>query len=460
MKRFILLLLIAAAVLLAFLMPYVSFEKEKPILEKGETYKAADLIAKAGGEVTPQQEYLKTDEVGRFEFTYTVKRLFFSKDVILQYEVVDTTPPELRIKEKTVHIKADLPYGRQEVLQNVSFNEGDIEFATDLDVCYPGNYKVDVIAKDEYGNASKDSYELIVDDDEAPFVFAYGDGAVIKKGSQFNIYNYIGYGDNADRDPILEIDGKVNTARVGDYPLQATLRDASGNETKWDLTIKVVNKISYDDDEEEEPVAFADFVKDYKKEGRSFGIDVSEWQGDIDFDALKKAGCQFIMIRIGFSRNGILYLDDSFKENLAGANRVGIPAGVYYYSNDKSEAEVKDVLRQIVAELGDAHLELPIVFDFENFPDFQDYGISFKDLDRFYTVFAEEAEKLGYEAMLYGSKYYLENIWKRTDERKIWLAHYTDWSSYKGDYAMWQTCAWGRIDGIDGAVDLDILFEE
>ena len=99
MKRFILLVLIAAAVLLAFLMPYVSFEKEKPILEKGETYKAADLIAKAGGEVTPQQEYLKTDEVGRFEFTYTVKRLFFSKDVILQYEVVDTTPPELRIKE-------------------------------------------------------------------------------------------------------------------------------------------------------------------------------------------------------------------------------------------------------------------------------------------------------------------------------------------------------------------------
>ena len=75
-------------------------------------------------------------------------------------------------------------------------------------------------------------------------------------------------------------------------------------------------------------------------------------------------------------------------------------------------------------------------------------------------VFEEEARKQGYDTMLYGSKYYLENIWRRTDERKIWLAHYTDWSSYEGDYVMWQTCAWGRIDGVDADVDLDIWFTE
>ncbi len=460
MKRFILLLLIAAAVLLAFLMPYVTFEKERPVLEKGETYKAADLIAKAGGEVTSEQEYLKTDEVGRFEFTYTVKRLFFSKDVVLFYEVVDTTPPDLKIKEKVLHIKADLPYGRKEVLQNVSFNEGDIEFATDLDVCYPGNYQVDVIAKDEYGNASKGSYELIVDDEEPPFIFAYGDGTVIKRGSQVNIYDHIGYGDNADRDPILEIDGKVNTARAGEYPLHAVLRDASGNETKWDLTVSVVNRISYDDDEEEEPIAFADFVNEYKEKGLRFGIDVSEWQGDIDFVKLKEAGCEFVMLRIGFSRNGTLYLDKSFKDNLAKAKSVGMPLGVYYYSNDKSAEEVRSVFRQIVSELGDTRLELPVVFDWENFMDFQYYEISLKDLDHMYQVFEEEAEKMGYTPMLYGSKYYLENLWRKTDKRTIWLAHYTDWSSYEGRYKLWQTCAWGQVDGIEENVDFDILFTD
>ena len=350
----------------------------------------------------------------------------------------------------------------EDVLNNVTYDEGTIEFETDLDVDFPGTYSIKVTAKDDYGNKSEKTYGLVVDDTEAPFLFVSGEFIRIRKGSTFNIYDYIAYGDNADRDPILGIDGKVDTDRIGEYPLKASLTDKAGNVTEWDITVKVVNKFPASDDEEEgeEPIEFKDFVNEYKKEGRRFGIDVSEWQGQIDYETLKKAGCEFVMMRIGFSRNGVLYLDDSFKENLAGAKSVGMPIGVYYYSNDKSEEEVKSVLRQIIAELSDTHLELPIVFDWENFTYFNDYGISFKDLDHLYNIFEEEARKQGYDTMLYGSKYYLENIWRRTDERKIWLAHYTDWSSYEGDYVMWQTCAWGRIDGVDADVDLDIWFTE
>ena len=461
-RRIILLTLIAAALLLGFLMPYVVFDRDKVILEKGQPYKAMDLIKRSNGQIVPEVEYIDTEEVGFFEFTYTAKQLFFTKETVLRYEVVDTTPPDLKVLSQSVHMNVDEPYTIEDVLKNITYDEGTIEYETDLDNCYPGTYEVKVKAEDDYGNKSEASYELIVDDTEAPFLFVSGEYIRIKKGSTFNIYDYIAYGDNADRDPILELDGKVDTGRVGEYPLEATLRDSAGNETKWDITVDVVNRFPQNDDEDEgeEPIEFSDFVKEYKKEGRRFGIDVSEWQGQIDFDTLKKAGCEFIMMRIGFSRNGVLYLDSSFKENLAGAKRVGMPLGVYYYSNDKSEEEVKSVLRQIIAELGDTHLELPIVFDWENFTYFNDYGISFKDLDHLYDVFEQEAQKQGYETMLYGSKYYLENIWRHTDVRKVWLAHYTDWSSYKGDYEMWQTCAWGRIDGVEEDVDLDIWFTE
>ena len=92
--------------------------------------------------------------------------------------------------------------------------------------------------------------------------------------------------------------------------------------------------------------------------------------------------------------------------------------------------------------------------------DFQYYEISLKDLDHMYQVFEEEAEKMGYTPMLYGSKYYLENLWRKTDKRTIWLAHYTDWSSYEGKYKLWQTCAWGQVDGIEENVDFDILFTD
>ena len=166
------------------------------------------------------------------------------------------------------------------------------------------------------------------------------------------------------------------------------------------------------------------------------------------------------MMRIGFAYDGKLTLDKSFKANIEGARKAGMPAGIYYYSHDKSEEEVLSSLNDIFTELDGMSLELPIVFDWENFSDFQDYGISFQDLERLYEVFDEEVREHGYQPMLYGSKYYLENVWKHADRHPVWLAHYTDWSSYQGPYQLWQLSAWGSIEGIDGYVDLDILFEE
>ena len=156
-------------------------------------------------------------------------------ETVLHYEVVDTTPPDLKIIADPIHLKVDQSYTMEDVLNNVTYDEGTIEFETDLDVDFPGTYSIKVTAKDDYGNKSEKTYGLVVDDTEAPFLFVSGEFIRIRKGSTFNIYDYIAYGDNADRDPILEIDGKVDTDRIGEYPLKASLTDKAGNVTEWDI---------------------------------------------------------------------------------------------------------------------------------------------------------------------------------------------------------------------------------
>ena len=83
---------------------------------------------------------------------------------------------------------------------------------------------------------------------------------------------------------------------------------------------------------------------------------------------------------------------------------------------------------------------------------------NFATLNRMYDVFENELSKAGYESMLYGSKNFLEKVWEDTDKRPVWLAHYTEKTDYKGPYNIWQASCTGRIDGIDGDVDMDIKF--
>ena len=99
-----------------------------------------------------------------------------------------------------------------------------------------------------------------------------------------------------------------------------------------------------------------------------------------------------------------------------------------------------------------------IVFDWEDFSFFNEYEMSFRDLNRLYDFFSEQVHRRGYECMLYGSQYYLDTVWAHTDTRPIWLAQYNDYPSYEGQFEIWQLSDSGRIDGIDGNVDLNLLY--
>lgn len=451
---------IVLVIALFFLLwPSIHFVEGERVFEKGVAYRAEDFVKKSNGTVTPEEDFLFTDEVGKQEFHYKVKRAFFTRNVTFNYEVVDTTPPQITFKEATIMKDPEQPYSLEEMRENVILDEGTFELETDYDPSYSGFYHVNITAEDDYKNVSTASYEVIVRDNEEPFVFRSGDGARYLVGSEFNINDIISYGDNADPKPVLTTEGTVDTSVPGDYPIHATLTDFFGNKMEWDLTVKVVEEIPGG-----EPVdnsyPFEQFIEEYKEEGRKLGIDISSWQGDIDFNAVKEAGCEFVIIRIGYSWQGELTIDKKFYQNLEGVQKAGIPFGIYVFVYDNTEEDLISSMDAVFKELGDVKPDLPIVFDWENFGDYQEYEISFQQLNHLYDVFEREVSNRGFESMLYGSKFYLNNVWTHTDTRPVWLAQYNDWPNYTKPYKIWQCTDSGVLDGIPEKVDLDILFTD
>ena len=354
--------------------------------------------------------------------------------------------------------------GSYSAMDLVKSSEGDVEPAAEsLDTSRAGSGRMMYsVSKSLFGGLltpyKRFRLDYTVVDKEPPVMLQSGDGAVVIRGQEFDIDEVIAYGDNADPEPELKISGNVDTGKTGTYPLHVKVTDASGNKTEWDLSVEV------SDDYPPLPaspdhIMFGDFASANKGDGRSFGIDVSAWQGDIDFDAVKAAGCSFVMIRIGYSEDGEITFDNRFEKNYKNARAAGLKIGLYMYSHDSTAEEARSSASKIAEKLGGDTLDLPVAFDWEDFAHFQTYKMSFAGLNGLYDAFSDELSKSGYDCLLYGSRNYLESIWEDTDTRPVWLAHYTDKTDYKGPYRMWQAACTGRIKGISGDVDLDILYE-
>ena len=304
------------------------------------------------------------------------------------------------------------------------------------------------------------SYTVV--DTKSPVKLWSANTVTLPVGGKFSLSDYVAYGDNADPEPKLECSGSVDTDNAGSYPLHITVSDASGNRTEWDITVNVLEEMPEYEDEDVERTQFADFVKANAGEGRSLGIDVSSWQNEIDFEAVKNAGCEFVIIRVGFTTGDykIAELDYRFSENLEKAKAAGLKTGVYLYSDDNDIEQARASADWVIEQLDGTALDLPVVFDWEDFGRYQTYKMNFTDLNRMYDAFADEISKAGYECMLYSSRNYLEDVWEDTDKRPVWLAHYTEKTDYEGPYRIWQASCTGTIDGISGAVDMDILYEQ
>ena len=299
-------------------------------------------------------------------------------------------------------------------------------------------------------------------DDTAPMFLNLPETVYIEEGGEFNIDKHIGYIDDCDSNVECIIDGDVDTSTSGSYPLTLTLVDDAGNTKSGSMTVKVYVPSSSGGggggSDEHKPLAYSDFMDRYPDSDIAYGIDVSRYQGDIDFEKVKAAGCEFVMLRAMIYNNGELGVDRKFEEYYVDAKAAGLLIGVYYYSTDSNLEELHAHCDELLAVLEGKELDLPVAFDWESWSHFQKYGMSIIDINNLFYEFAGIMDANGYSTILYASKYYLEIIWEPAGY-DVWLAHYVKETTYEGDYTMWQTGSIGRIDGISEDVDTDILFK-
>lgn len=303
-------------------------------------------------------------------------------------------------------------------------------------------------------------YEVI--DDEAP-KFIYSPMYInTSLGDDIILCNIIQYADNYDSNPSCKITGDYNLNQVGTYEFDITITDSSGNENYDHSYLNVLEKMPENKKREHNYVHMKDLEK-YKKDNTAIGIDVSRWQGDVDFKKIKDAGIEFVIMRMGYQKdlNDNYEKDMKFDEYYKQAKEVGLDISVYVYTNASSVEGGKKAAKWIIDNLNGDKVDLPIAFDWEDWTDFNSYHMSLHTLGETYKVFAKTLEENGYEAMLYSSKFYLENIWTNYGDTNIWLAHYIDQTTYQGDYMLWQMTDEGVIDGItENTVDIDILYKK
>ena len=305
------------------------------------------------------------------------------------------------------------------------------------------------------------SFKLNIVDKTAPVVWL-GSSYSVSVGSKINLLDKIMCGDNFDNNPKCEIIGDYDMNKVNSYPLVFKATDSSGNTTekKFNLNVYKPKNTNNNTTGTRTKTYFSDVIKNYKNENTEIGIDISEWQGDVDFNKLKAAGVEFVILRVGSTKGtkGEYFIDGKFKQNIKRANEVGMPVGIYFYSYATSKEKAIADANWILEQIKGYTIDLPIAFDWENWSFYNDFNLSFFGLTDMANSFLDVFKKAGYEGMLYSSKNYLEQIWLKTDY-PIWLAHYTYKTSYSGKYSYWQMCNDGRVDGIYGDVDINIRYK-
>ena len=208
------------------------------------------------------------------------------------------------------------------------------------------------------------------------------------------------------------------------------------------------------------------------------GIDVSSHQGRINWEDVKASGkVDFVMIRVGFRGygNGKINPDKYFDENIKEASAQGLQIGAYFFSTALTEAEAQEEALYCIDKLKGYSISLPVVFDFEGFKNknYRTYGISKEQRTANCKAFNDIVSAANYKSMLYGSK---GNIRTTYDidvlSYPLWIAQYAggykkiladekyfpDMGAYNARIAIWQYTSIGKVNGINGNVDMNQMY--
>lgn len=186
------------------------------------------------------------------------------------------------------------------------------------------------------------------------------------------------------------------------------------------------------------------------------GIDVSKYQGDVDFAAVKRAGYDFVIIRAGYGRYAS-QKDPLFESHYAKAKKAGLGIGTYWYSYATSAKEAAEEAKACLEVIRDKQFDYPVFFDLETPAAFAMGKTVCSDMVK---SFCNALESAGYFAGLYISRSPLETYITADVAKRyaLWIAEYADACSYDGAYGMWQRSSTGNVDGVNGDVDLNACY--
>lgn len=199
-----------------------------------------------------------------------------------------------------------------------------------------------------------------------------------------------------------------------------------------------------------------------------YGIDVSYYQGNIDWKKVKNSGVEFVIIRVGYrgyGSAGTLVEDPKFKTYLDGATKAGLKVGVYFYTQAITTAEAKAEAKFVLDRIKGYSLQMPVYYDIESV----DYdtgrldsaGLSKAQKTALCTAFCDTIIKSGYSAGVYANytwlNYYIDGA-GLGKKYPIWLAHYTSNTNYDQRMDMWQYSGSGTVSGISAYTDVNVWY--
>ncbi len=260
--------------------------------------------------------------------------------------------------------------------------------------------------------------------------------------------------------PPLSGNGPVSGNSVSDNQFNVS---ESGEEPKYVDIIDTLPKSSY-------------FSQGFKKDGDKlvyalnghqtslFGIDVSKYNGDIDWAKVKNAGVKYAMLRVGARgySTGKVSIDDNFQKNYDGCSSNGIDTGVYFFSQATNVNEAIEEANYCIAALNGRNIKYPVVFDSEAVENdsYRTQNMSASELSACAIAFCTTIKSYGYIPMIGGTKKQLctHMDLKELTDYDIWLYDTDETCVYPYRYNMRQYLKSGKIDGISGNVDYDICF--
>ena len=242
--------------------------------------------------------------------------------------------------------------------------------------------------------------------------------------------------------------------------VEVTLRDGT---TEWVAINPYWKKNTYD---------FANLVSKndllhYYSDGKQIsylGVDLSKYQSKVDFAAIQDEGIDFCMLRVGSRgyETGVIQEDEKFQEFITGAEAVGMPVGLYFFSQAVTEAEAIEEANFVISKIGEHKITYPIAYDMEFIANDNSRIETLTKAEKtdIALAFLTRIEEAGYTGMVYGNKEWLLKRVElhRFEDYDVWLTQEDNIPDYPYVYSMWQYTKQGEVYGIDGYVDLNISF--